>query len=60
MINAETREEVLAPSNVDPYAAYAAPSQDFAAWLKNGFAFTLPLLVFGVILLVSLFLLFAK
>src|SRR5438874_2108568 len=47
VINAETSEEVLAPVSEDPLdSRYAAPPQDFTFWLKNGFAFTLPLLVF--------------
>jgi DNA repair exonuclease SbcCD ATPase subunit len=62
LINADADEEVLAPSGPDPYAsAYAtAPQQDFVYWLKNGFAFTLPLLAFGMVLLIALFWLFAK
>lgn len=61
VINAETNEEVLAPAGTDPYhhAGQAAPG-DFMAWLVNGFAFTLPLLLFGVILLIVLYALFGK
>lgn len=61
VINAETNEEVLAPAGVDPYfGAETASPHDFMTWLKNGFAFTLPLIVFGVILLFVLFALFGK
>lgn len=66
VINADTGEEVLAPANAEA-AVYAggvygmgAPVQDFNYWLKSGFAFTLPLLVLGTVLLLALFLLFAK
>ena len=59
VINAESSEEVLEPVSADIHGRYAAP-QDFGTWLKNGFAFTLPLLVLGCILLIALFLLFAK
>src|SRR5207302_6559354 len=54
VINAEVEDEVLAPTTgPDPYLAqYAiAPQQDFVYWLKSGFAFTLPLLVLGTVLL---------
>lgn len=60
VINAETSEEVLSPVNAEPRGGYGAPPDDFVVWLKNGFAFTLPLLILGVILLVALFMLFAK
>jgi len=63
VINAEVPKEVLAP--VEPGSAYhdtfgQAPQQDFVYWLKSGFAFTLPLLAFGIILLVALFVIFDK
>ncbi len=61
VINAETSEEVLAPVSADPYAGlYAKPPEDFAVWLRNGFAFTLPLIAFGIILLITLFFIFGK
>ena len=62
-INAEASQEVLTPvmSN-DAYqdAFGATQPQDFMVWLKNGFAFTLPLLVFGIILLIVLIAIFNK
>jgi hypothetical protein len=61
VINAETSEEVLSSVSADPLAhSYGAPSNEFAVWLKNGFAFTLPLLIFGLLFLAALFFLFAK
>src|SRR5581483_5356894 len=60
VINAETSEEVLAPVNAGAAANYAEAPQDFLYWLKNGLAFTLPLIVFGVVLIIVLFVLFAK
>lgn len=56
-INAESSVDVLEPA---PGAAgkegYAegyvdVPDHDFVYWLRNGFAFTLPLLVLGIIIL---------
>lgn len=54
-INAESHEDVLEPgsgSGGDAYSAYAeAPDKNFMYWLKSGFAFTLPLLILGLIIL---------
>jgi hypothetical protein len=52
-INAESNEEVLEATPGDPYGgAYAdAQDHDFVYWLRSGFAFTLPLFVLGVVIL---------
>jgi hypothetical protein len=56
VINAEAESEVLAETPGDPYQTYAAPVEhDFAYWLKSGIAFTLPLCLIGLIILVVLF-----
>lgn len=61
IINAEATEEVLSHAATDAYApAYGGMPQDFSTWLKHGFAFTLPLILFGIVLLLSLFALFAN
>jgi hypothetical protein len=58
-INAESNEDVLEPaagaSGADSYAAgYMEPERDFMYWFKTGLAFTLPLIVLGVIFLLVL------
>ena len=57
-INAESNEDVLEPANPggDVYAGgyVDAGERDFVYWLKNGFAFTLPLFVLGLIILLVL------
>lgn len=56
-INAESSEEVLDPGpGGDPYGVgyVDATEKDFVYWLKSGFAFTLPLFVLGVIILIVL------
>lgn len=52
-INAESNEEVLEATPGDPYGgAYAdAQDHDFIYWLRSGFAFTLPLFVLGIVIL---------
>jgi hypothetical protein len=52
-INAESNEEVLEATPGDPYGgAYSdAQDHDFIYWLRSGFAFTLPLFVLGVVIL---------
>ncbi len=53
-LNAEVPKEVLPPAmSSDAYQEmFGAPAEhDFIYWLKSGFAFTLPLLGFGIILL---------
>ena len=55
-----SKDEVAAPGSASPEASsYAAmfgdaTNHDFAYWLKAGVAFTLPLLVLGVLLLMVL------
>ncbi|MDP9290898.1 MAG: hypothetical protein M3O82_00880, partial [Verrucomicrobiota bacterium] len=58
-INPETPEDILATTDNNSYPG-AAGSQDFGYWLKSGFAFTLPLVVLGIALLVALYSIFAK
>ena len=58
-INAESNEDVLEPTagvaGGDSYAAgYMEPDRDFLYWLKAGLAFTLPLILLGVIFLLVL------
>lgn len=61
VVNAESDEEVLAVQPGDAYhAAFGAPEQDFFYWLKSGFAFTLPLLILGLILLVAVVVVFGN
>jgi septal ring factor EnvC (AmiA/AmiB activator) len=61
VISAETNEEVLGAASSGGGSSYGeAPAQDFMYWLKSGFAFTLPLLVLGLALIVTLFLLHAR
>jgi len=55
VISAETNEDVLdATSGSSGGGFYDASPRDFMYWLKSGFAFTLPLLVLGIVLLVIL------
>ena len=63
IISAETNEEVLAAPNSssDVHGLYDTPaSHGFLYWLKSGVAFTLPLLVVGIALIITLCALFAK
>ena len=62
VISAETNEDVLAATNASAGNSgyYDPPARDFAYWLKSGVAFTLPLLVLGIGIIVTLCLLFAK
>ena len=60
VISAETNEDVLPASSAAAAAAYDAPAQDFTYWLKSGLAFTLPLLVVGLGIIITLCFLFAK
>lgn len=62
-INAESPQEVLPPVMTgDAYQeAFGATAQhEFMYWLKSGFAFTLPLLIFGIVLLFVMFAIFSK
>jgi septal ring factor EnvC (AmiA/AmiB activator) len=63
IISAESNEEVLAAPNSssDVRGYYDAPTtHDFLYWLKSGLAFTLPLLVIGIAIIITLCALFAK
>jgi septal ring factor EnvC (AmiA/AmiB activator) len=61
VISAETNEEVLGAASSAGLPSYGEePARDFMYWLKSGFAFTLPLLVLGLALIVTLCLLHAK
>jgi len=62
VISAETNEDVLAATSgpTDAAGFYDPPARDFMYWLKSGAAFTLPLLVLGIAIIVTLCLLFAK
>jgi septal ring factor EnvC (AmiA/AmiB activator) len=61
VISAETNEDLLAAtSSAAGSGPYDAPAHDFAYWLRSGFAFTLPLLVLGAAIIITLCLLFAK
>lgn len=57
-INPETSEDILATT--DNGSDAATGSQDFLYWLKSGLAFTLPLVLLGIVLLIVLYSLFAK
>ncbi len=59
VISAEINEDVLSASTPGAESTYE-PARDFAYWLKSGFAFTLPILVIGVALIITLCALFAK
>jgi len=62
VISAEVNEDVLAATNpsADSPGYYDAPARDFLYWLKSGAAFTLPLLLLGIAIIVTLCFLFAK
>lgn len=55
-INAESETEVLEPMGSSDFTDYAAEDGHFGTWFKRGLAFTLPLIIFGVIALAILFL----
>jgi len=62
VISAEVNEDVLAATSsaAENPGYYDAPSHNFLYWLKSGLAFTLPLLVIGIAIIVTLCALFAK
>lgn len=62
VISAEINEDVLAAasSSAETPGSYDPPAQDFTYWLKSGLAFTLPLLLLGIAIIITLCLLFAK
>jgi hypothetical protein len=54
-INAESETEVLEPMGNSDFAEYPADEGSFVTWFKRGLAFTLPLIIFGLIVLAILF-----
>jgi septal ring factor EnvC (AmiA/AmiB activator) len=62
VISAETNEDVLPATSGSPDGAGAhdASGHDFMYWLKSGIAFTLPLVVIGILVILTLCRLFAK
>jgi hypothetical protein len=56
-INAKSDSEVISPSAPRIEDAYELPRDDesFVVWLKRGFAFTLPLLIFALCVLVAFY-----
>jgi septal ring factor EnvC (AmiA/AmiB activator) len=61
IISAETNEDVLdAATASDAAGLYDSPTHGFLYWLKSGLAFTLPLLIIGLALIITLCMLFAK
>jgi hypothetical protein len=54
-INAESETEVLEPMGNSDFAEYPADDGSFVTWFKRGLAFTLPLIIFGLIVLAILF-----
>ena len=61
VISAEVNEDVLAATNASVNGAdYSDAPRDFLYWLKSGLAFTLPLLVIGIGIIITLCALFAK
>ena len=59
IISAETNEDVLATSG-EGSGYYNQPAHDFGYWLKSGAAFTLPLILLGIALIITLCVLHAK
>jgi len=60
LISAESDEDVLADATADAAGNYGQAPRDFAYWFKSGLAFTLPLLILGAALIITICLLFAK
>lgn len=51
-INAKSDQEIIPPATMRDYDEKGAGAVNFGLWLKRGLAFTLPLIVFGIIALV--------
>jgi chromosome segregation ATPase len=51
-INAGSEDEVIDPRAANDYSEYLPEESNFAAWFKRGLAFTLPLILFGLIALI--------
>jgi hypothetical protein len=62
VISAETNEDVLAATSSAAEAGgyHESGPRDFLYWLKSGTAFTLPILVLGIVLIITLCMLHAK
>jgi flagellar biosynthesis chaperone FliJ len=60
IISAETDEDMLAAPGAAGGAYSEGSAQGFGYWLKSGLAFTLPLLLVGLAILVALCVLFGK
>lgn len=62
VISAEVNEDVLAATNPAPEGSgyYESGPRDFMYWLKSGTAFTLPILVLGIVLIITLCMLHDK
>ena len=54
-INAESESEVLEPMGNSDFAEYPSDESGFVTWFKRGLAFTLPLIIFGLVALAILF-----
>jgi hypothetical protein len=54
-LNAESESEVLEPMGTSEFAEYPTEDGSFVTWFKRGLAFTLPLIIFGLIALAILF-----
>jgi hypothetical protein len=53
-INAGSEDEVIEPLGSQEYGEYAPGEEgNFAAWFKRGLAFTLPLILFGLVVLTA-------
>jgi chromosome segregation ATPase len=51
-INAGSEDELIDPPAANDYSEYLPEESNFAAWFKRGLAFTLPLILFGLIALI--------
>jgi chromosome segregation ATPase len=60
VVSAETNVDVLAEASASAAGMDSGADHDFSYWLKSGFAFTLPLIVVGVAIIVILCLMVAK
>jgi hypothetical protein len=51
-INAGSEDEVIDPPAATDYSEYLPEESNFSGWFKRGLAFTLPLILFGLIALI--------
>jgi DNA repair exonuclease SbcCD ATPase subunit len=60
VVNVDAEQEVIAAPDSGSMESHGEPGAsapvDFLQWLKSGFAFTLPLMAFGILVLVVIFL----